>query len=212
MPPTLGSTPVRFKDHFPHGFRDHFALSARQGHPEGGARDRPPDPAAPAAQGHTSFPTTARLTGARLHGYEWLEGRGPGAVPTDLTEFSPAAYWATGTLVSTTHDLNTFYEALLDGRLLPPRLPAEMRAMSPMNPGRPGRSYGLGLESNGNTCPSDGPVVGHTGEVVGYQTFSFTSADGRRQITLSVNTGLTMTGEAATAAMKVLSTALCRAE
>ncbi|MEU6948414.1 serine hydrolase domain-containing protein [Streptomyces sp. NPDC046316] len=160
----------------------------------------------------TSFPTTARLTGARLHGYEWLEGRGPGAVPTDLTEFSPAAYWATGTLVSTTHDLNTFYEALLDGRLLPPRLTAEMRAMSPMNPGRPGRSYGLGLETNGNTCPSGGPVVGHTGEVVGYQTFSFTSADGRRQITLSVKTGLTTTGEAATTAMKVLSTALCRTE
>ncbi|MCX4986252.1 serine hydrolase [Streptomyces sp. NBC_00572] len=160
----------------------------------------------------TTFPTSPSLTGRHLSGYEWLEGRGPGAVPTDLTEFSPAVYWATGTLISTTHDLNTFYRALFDGRLLSPRLVKEMRAMQPMNPGRPGRSYGLGLESNGNTCPSGGPVIGHTGEVVGYQTFSFTSADGERQITLSVNTGLTMTDAAATAAMKVLSTALCRAE
>ncbi|MEU7116238.1 hypothetical protein [Streptomyces sp. NPDC046182] len=56
-----------------------------------------------------------------------------------------------------------------------------------MNPGCPGRSYGLGLGSNGTTRPSDGPFVGQ-GEVVGYQTFSFTSADGKRQITLSVNT------------------------
>ncbi|MEU5432075.1 serine hydrolase domain-containing protein [Streptomyces sp. NPDC020719] len=159
----------------------------------------------------TSFPTSPRLTGAHLHGYEWLDGRGTGAAPTDLTEFSPAAYWAAGTLISTTHDLNTFYKALLDGRLLPDRLMKEMRTLHPMNPERPNRSYGLGLESNGNLCPSDGPVVGHTGEVVGFQTFSFTSADGKRQITLSVNTGLTMTDAEATAAMKTLSTALCRA-
>ena len=84
--------------------------------------------------------------------------------------------------------------------------------MHPMNPERPKRFYGLGLESNGNTCPSDGPVVGHTGEVVGYQTFSFTSADGERQVALSVNTGLTMPDEVAAAAVKVLSTALCHAE
>ncbi|MEU8780352.1 serine hydrolase domain-containing protein [Streptomyces sp. NPDC048637] len=160
----------------------------------------------------TSFPTTPRLTGAQLHGYEWLDGRGPGAAPTDLTEFSPAAYWAAGTLISTTHDLNTFYKALFDGHLLPPRLMKEMRDMRPMNPERPKRFYGLGLESTGNICPSDGPVVGHTGEVVGYQTFSFTSADGKRQVTLSVNTGLTIPDKAATAAMKVLSTALCHAE
>ncbi|MGW2023491.1 serine hydrolase domain-containing protein [Streptomyces decoyicus] len=160
----------------------------------------------------TSFPTTPRLAGAQLHGYEWLDGRGPGAALTDLTEFSPAAYWAAGALISTTHDLNTFYKALLDGRLLPPRLMKEMRDMHPMNPERPKRFYGLGLESNGNTCPSDGPVVGHTGEVVGYQTFSFTSADGERQVTLSVNTGLTMPDEAATAVVKVLSTALCHAD
>ncbi|MEU1862755.1 serine hydrolase domain-containing protein [Streptomyces gardneri] len=160
----------------------------------------------------TSFPTTAHLAGSRLHGYEWLDGRGPGAAPTDLTEFSPAAYWATGTLISTTHDLNTFYKALFDGRLLPSRLVKEMRATQPMNPERPGRSYGLGLEGNAHTCPADGPVLGHTGEVVGYQTFSFTSADGDRQVTLSVNTGLTLSDTAAKAATKVLSTALCRAD
>ncbi|MCB8901428.1 MULTISPECIES: hypothetical protein [unclassified Streptomyces] len=54
--------------------------------------------------------------------------------------------------------------------------------------------------------------MGHTGEVVGYQTFGFTSADGERQVALAVNTGLTMTDAAATAATKVLSTALHRAE
>lgn len=157
----------------------------------------------------TTFPTSPRLAGTHLHGYDWIDGRGTGAAPTDLTEFSPAAYWAAGTLISTTHDLNTFYKALLDGRLLPPRLMKEMRTLHPMNPERPNRSYGLGLESNGTICPSDGPVVGHTGEVVGFQTFSFTSADGRRQVTLSVNVGLTMTNAEGAAAMKVLSTALC---
>ncbi|MGW2860061.1 serine hydrolase domain-containing protein [Streptomyces sp. SDr-06] len=158
----------------------------------------------------TSFPTSPSVPGQHLHGYEWLEGRGTGAAPTDLTEFSPAAYWAAGTLISTTHDLNTFYKALLDGRLLPDRMMKEMRTLHPMDAKRPNRSYGLGLESNGTTCPSEKPVVGHTGEVVGYQTFSFTSADGKRQITLSVNTGLTMTDAEGTAATKMLSTALCR--
>ncbi|GAA3052216.1 serine hydrolase domain-containing protein [Streptomyces olivoverticillatus] len=157
----------------------------------------------------TTFPTTSGISGAHLHGYDWIDGRGPGASPTDLTEFSPSAYWAAGTLISTTHDLNTFFKALLGGRLLPPRLTKEMRDMHPMNPERTNRFYGLGLESNGNLCPSDGPVVGHTGEVVGYQTFSFTSADGKRQVTLSVNTGLTMNDASGAAAMKMVSTALC---
>ncbi|NJP82995.1 serine hydrolase, partial [Streptomyces sp. AA8] len=45
--------------------------------------------------------------------------------------------------------------------------------------------------------------------VPGYSTFSFTSADGKRQITLAVNTSLTMPEKAGTAALKAFTTALC---
>lgn len=69
--------------------------------------------------------------------------------------------------------------------------------------------YGLGLESRAAYCPGEKPVWGHTGSVPGYSTFSFSSADGRRQITLAVNTSLTMPEKANDAALKVFGTALC---
>ncbi|GAA2707825.1 MULTISPECIES: serine hydrolase domain-containing protein [Streptomyces] len=156
----------------------------------------------------TSFPTTPQLPpGPHLNGYEWLDG--PTATPTDLTEFSPAAIWSAGTLISTTHDLNTFFRALADGKLLPPRLMREMHTMQPMGPDRAGRSYGLGLEGTINYCGKDAPVWGHSGSVAGYNTFSFTTADGKRQVTLALNRNFTKTPEADAATQHVLSTALC---
>ncbi|MFI1971575.1 serine hydrolase domain-containing protein [Streptomyces cinnamoneus] len=158
----------------------------------------------------TSFPDSARLTGRHLNGYERL-GAAPGAGPfVDFTAFNPSTIWAAGTLISTTHDLNRFYRALLGGELLPQNLLREMRTMQPMGDDRPGRAYGLGLEENRNLCAADGPVVGHTGSVAGYNTFSVTTADGKRQITLALSTDFTKTPEADKAANRVLITALCR--
>ncbi|GHF35211.1 serine hydrolase [Streptomyces mashuensis] len=155
----------------------------------------------------TSFPTSPQLPGAHMNGYEWLDG--PTAAPTDLTEYSPAAIWATGTLISTTHDLNTFYRGLADGKLLPPQMLREMRTMRAMDGDRPGRSYGLGLESNANYCPQQEPVWGHSGSVAGYNTYSFMTADGRRQVTLALNRNLTKSTEADTATRGIVSAALC---
>ncbi|MFF4404747.1 serine hydrolase domain-containing protein [Streptomyces sp. NPDC001262] len=158
----------------------------------------------------TSFPTTPMMPGAHLNGYEWFNG--PSAAPTDTTEFSLSVYWGAGTLISTTHDLNTFYRALGKGKLLPPALQHEMYTMRPDGADRPGRSYGLGLEGSVNYCAGSGqaPVWGHTGSVAGYNTFSFTTADGKRQVTLSLNQNISKTEKQDEAAIKVLSTALCR--
>ncbi|MEV4744234.1 serine hydrolase domain-containing protein [Streptomyces sp. NPDC049555] len=155
----------------------------------------------------TSFPTTPQLPGPHLNGYEWLDGAT--ATPTDLTEFSPATIWSAGTLISTTHDLNSFYRALADGKLLPPHLLREMHTMQSMGPDRAGRSYGLGLEGTINYCGKEAPVWGHSGSVAGYNTFSFTTADGKRQVTLALNRNFTKSKEADAAAVRVLSTALC---
>lgn len=152
---------------------------------------------------NTYFATSADLRGPHLNGYEWLDG--PGAAPTDLTVFNPDILWGSGTMVSTTADLDRFFRALLDGALLPADLLTEMRTGRPI--GTDGRAYGLGLESR--TYCAGTPAWGHSGSVAGYETFSFTTADGRRQITLSLNRNLTNTPQTDAAITKVLTAGLC---
>ncbi|MGW1076918.1 serine hydrolase domain-containing protein [Streptomyces sp. NPDC002537] len=153
----------------------------------------------------TSVPTSARLTGRHLNGYEKIPGE---TTTTDFTDFSPTAFWGPGNLVSTTTDLNRFYRALSGGKLLPPHLWREMNTLHDTDRG-PDRKYGLGLESNTGYCPGEPAVWGHTGSVPGYNTFSFTTADGKRQISLALSMDMFKTPEADKAALKVLSTALC---
>jgi hypothetical protein len=66
-------------------------------------------------------------------------------------------------------DLDRFYDALFEGRLLPGRLLAEM--LTPVDTGAPGSGYGLGLEIY--TLPCGGTVAGHTGALPGYNSGSF---------------------------------------
>ncbi|MFI6152837.1 serine hydrolase domain-containing protein [Kitasatospora sp. NPDC051170] len=152
---------------------------------------------------NTSYATTAQLTGPHLNGYEWLDG--PDAAPTDLTVFNPAILWGSGAMISTTADLDRFYRALLGGDLLPAALLAQMRDGRTI--GTDGRAYGLGLESR-TYCPNT-PAWGHTGSVPGYETFSFTTADGKRQVTLSLNRNLTATPQTDAAINRVLTAGLC---
>ncbi|MCC3768551.1 serine hydrolase [Streptomyces sp. UNOC14_S4] len=153
----------------------------------------------------TSVPTTSHLSGRHLNGYERLPKE---TAATDFTDFTPTAFPGPGNLVSTTADLNRFYRALAGGELLPQRLWREMNVLHATDRG-PERRYGLGLESNSGYCPGEKPVWGHTGSVPGYNTFSFTTADGKRQITLALGMDLFKGEKADRAALKVLSTALC---
>src|SRR5829696_3428413 len=116
-------------------------------------------PAAPAAADraphlrHTWFPAdTAALPPPRLHGYMPLDLEPPWA-DADITWFNPSFFWASGALVSNVDDLDRFYDALFDGRLLPRRLLAEM--LIPVDTGAPGAGYGLGLEIS--PCPAAPP-------------------------------------------------------
>lgn len=125
-----------------------------------------------------------RLRQPSAHGYEAVH---PSNQLTDLTTYNMSVAWASGDLVSTTHDLNLFYSALLDGRLLPPDL---LRQMQQSAPAFPGFEYGLGL---GHTEMCGQQLWGHVGGVPGYGTYSFTSQQSARQITISVNRSLTLT-------------------
>ena len=118
---------------------------------------------------HTWFPvSTAALPPPRLHGYMPLDDQPPLA-DADITWFNPSFFWASGALVSNVDDLDRFYDALFDGRLLPRRLLAEM--LTPVDTGAPGSGYGLGLEIY--TLPCGATVAGHTGALPGYNSGSF---------------------------------------
>ncbi|HEV7711808.1 MAG TPA: serine hydrolase domain-containing protein [Asanoa sp.] len=109
-----------------------------------------------------------RLPAPHARAYLTVEGRA-----VDVTTFDPSRAGAAGGLVSTLADVNRFYRALLGGDLLPPDALASMRA------------EGLGLDRH--ETPG-GPVFGHDGGFFGFQTRSWHSLDGRRQLTLSVTT------------------------
>jgi D-alanyl-D-alanine carboxypeptidase len=94
--------------------------------------------------------------------------------------------WAgsAGEIISTTRDLDTFLDALLDGELLPAGLLAEMRDALPIGPTD---GYGLGLQTldAGDQC--GGVYEGHTGGMHGYQSFLFSNGD--KQFTMSLTVG-----------------------
>ncbi|MFJ6675937.1 serine hydrolase domain-containing protein [Actinosynnema sp. NPDC091369] len=94
----------------------------------------------------------------------------------DFTRMDPGWGWAAGHLVSTPGDLNTFLRALLDGKLLEPAQPAQLRTTIPTRPGS-GTGYGLGVFSTPLSC--GGVAWGHGGDIPGYSTVNAATDDGR---------------------------------
>ena len=124
-----------------------------------------------------------RLRRPSMRGYEAVRSQGR---LTDLTNYNMSVAWASGDIVSTASDINRFYTSLLAGRLIPRHL---LRQMKRSRPAFPGFEYGLGL---GHTQMCDQRVWGHVGGVPGYGTYTFTSNDAGRQITVSVNRSITL--------------------
>ncbi|PWI20748.1 hypothetical protein DI272_29955 [Streptomyces sp. Act143] len=127
----------------------------------------------------TSLPgTSPRLDGPHPHGYVPI-AQGDGTSLVDYTEMNPSVMGAGGEIISSTKDLNRFVAALLDGRLLPDHLLAEMKT-----PGVPDRHYGLGLAWKDTSCGVR--VYGNDGDALAYQAWSFATEDGRRQVTVAL--------------------------
>jgi D-alanyl-D-alanine carboxypeptidase len=127
---------------------------------------------------HTSVPgTSTAVPGPHSHGYLQIGSR-----TVDVTRLKPSWAWAAGEMISTNVDLNRFFAALLGGRLLHP---AELAAMKATVPVEPGFGYGLGLYSLDLSCGRT--IWGHDGGIHGYVTASMHTADGRRQLTASLN-------------------------
>jgi D-alanyl-D-alanine carboxypeptidase len=130
----------------------------------------------------TFFPVNRpTIPGPNPRGYSLplVDGSGP---LLDFTVYNPSLAWGAGNLISDLGDLERFFRALLGGRLLPPRLLAQMT--TPVDTGVPGYGYGLGLEMI--QTPS-GRLVGHGGAIPGFDNIVLSTEDGRRQLGIMIN-------------------------
>lgn len=119
--------------------------------------------------------------------------RFPGGRLIDTTRNRAAYTVATaGAIISTTADLDRFYQALLSGRLLRPAELTEMKRTVPVNAKFqqtwPGARYGLGLFAIPLSC--GGRYWGHGGDILGFKTRDGFTEDGRRGVVVSMSTEL----------------------
>jgi len=124
---------------------------------------------------HTYFPAVGEqeLRGDHPHGYH----RGADGELADVSELDPSFGWAAGQLVTTPSELNEFFRAVLDGRLVSDATLDEMQTTVPADQGLwVGSEYGLGIESYPLSC--GGVIWGHGGDIQGYQTRDGVTADG----------------------------------
>ena len=125
---------------------------------------------------HTYFPAPGdrSIKGTHPQGYH-LSADGK---LEDITEMDPAWAWAAGAMVSTPSELNTFFQAVFDGRLLTQSSIDEMKngAVDASSYLGPGTVYGLGLIGRSLSC--GGTSWGHGGTIHGYQTDNAVGPDG----------------------------------
>ncbi|WP_404962122.1 serine hydrolase domain-containing protein [Streptomyces sp. 147326] len=152
---------------------------------------------------HTSFPVAGDMALREAHPQGYHRDSA-GAPLRDVTEIDPSVGWAAGQMISTNSDLNVFYAALLDGRLLPDAQLAQMRTTVPI--GDTGAGYGLGLMSRPLSCGS--VYWGHGGDITGYETRGGVTDDGRAA-SIAV-TSIPADGAATEHLESLVDTALCR--
>jgi D-alanyl-D-alanine carboxypeptidase len=159
----------------------------------------------------TSLPSTTAMGQPTLHGYQLTKGQPPEDVTAAL---SPSGAWASGGMVSTPAELNTFMRAYVAGRLFGPTVQKDQRQFMPGSSGPPGpgiNSAGLAIYRYQTKC---GTVFGHTGNFPGYTMFAAATSDGSRSVVVAVNTQLNAkepVSAAYTALRNGESTAVCAA-
>ncbi|HEY3559442.1 MAG TPA: serine hydrolase domain-containing protein [Kribbella sp.] len=126
----------------------------------------------------------------------------------DVTELDPSLGWSAGQLISTPADLNRFFTALINGKLLRPAQLKEMLTTvdAPGLDVNPGGRYGLGIAEIPMSC--GGYAWGHGGDIPGFETRNAVTTDGR-EAAVAV-TSLPTTIDDAKRVAAALDTALCK--
>ncbi|MGY4968007.1 serine hydrolase domain-containing protein [Streptomyces nigrescens] len=133
---------------------------------------------------HTYFPASERISGPHSKMYESFFGLITPA--RDYSTYDLSWAGTAGALVATMEDVNDFYRALLTGKLL---APAELRQMQTTVEAKDEKGdvlmhYGLGIAAIDTVC---GRFWGHTGSVWGAETVTYSTPDGKRQMTIGFN-------------------------
>jgi D-alanyl-D-alanine carboxypeptidase len=134
----------------------------------------------------TSLPVGIEVPEPVLRGYE-LDPPNP---PEDVTGLIAAGWsWASGGIVSTPQDMNTFIRGYVGGKLFGPGTQAlQTKLFIPggeSGPPGPGiNSASMALFRYETPC---GVVYGHTGNTPGYTQFAVASPDGTRSATMAMN-------------------------
>ncbi|MFI7439007.1 serine hydrolase domain-containing protein [Nonomuraea indica] len=122
--------------------------------------------------------TSTDVPAPHPHAYYRYEEDGQEKV-TDVTRQNPSWISTGGDMISTTADLATFIAALVGGRLLPAGLLAEMFTPEPK------AGYGLGVFVQ--DTPGGGKVITHNGGITGHAGLMYSTPDGGRTLTASLN-------------------------
>ncbi|MEU9699947.1 serine hydrolase domain-containing protein [Streptomyces sp. NPDC047981] len=103
----------------------------------------------------------------------------------DVTELNPSLAYAAGEMISDSNDLQTFYRALLKGKLLPKAEMRELTRAVPVGEVAPGVHYGLGLMQVKLSCGKE--VWGHGGGIHGSSSQAVTTRDGEHSLAMNFN-------------------------
>jgi D-alanyl-D-alanine carboxypeptidase len=144
----------------------------------------------PLGLGRTSLPRGTNLVPPFIHGYDVSP-----PPPEDVSKVIAAGWaWASGGIVSTPGELNTFIRAYSKGELFDRRTRAYQRRL--MEGGR-SEPPGPGANSAGHAIfrydTACGTMWGHTGNTLGYTQFMAATASGERSVVVSINAQLTPT-------------------
>lgn len=133
----------------------------------------------------TSLPEGIEIPEPVLRGYDLV----PPRPPDDETYLVAAGWsWASGGVVSTPADMNTFIRGYVGGKLFGPETQAEQTDLfipgGESGPPGPGvNSSSMALFRYETPC---GVVYGHTGNTSGYTQFMAASPDGTRSATVAI--------------------------
>ncbi|MFI9207403.1 serine hydrolase domain-containing protein [Streptomyces sp. NPDC053253] len=110
---------------------------------------------------------------------------GPNAQVHDVSKLSPTIASAAGEMISDSNDLQTFYRALLKGKLLPKAELREMTTTVAISPDLPEAGYGLGLMKQKLSCGKE--IWGHGGGIHGSSSDAQATRDGNHSVALNFN-------------------------
>lgn len=165
---------------------------------------------------HTSLPRGAALPRPYIHGYVLDDKQ---VAPEDVSGgFASGWAWASGGIVSTPAELNTFIRGYVGGSLISADLRrAWQRLFIPdggSEPPGPGfNSANMALFRYQTSC---GTVYGHSGNTVGFTQYAVATPDGTRSATVSINLQRTQNNKGQAALVfaglrRVVQAAICRA-